>query len=85
MKIQVTQKDIDRAQELRASSRPQFCPIALAAKRATHRRVSVGSIYLRVFRSDDNWKDYRLLKEARNFIRRFDGHINVEPFEFETE
>jgi hypothetical protein len=84
MKIKVTQKDIDKG--VRSSC--YCCPIAHAFKRAVKNNneldCCVTSSYI-VYRPDDKRDRYKLPKEARKFIKRFDHCQPVEPFSFEIK
>lgn len=76
MRIEVTQKDIDRGKPCDDS----MCPIALAIKRQIRRRV------VNVTRSRVNLAHGRIIglpKEALVFIEWFDDGLPVQPFSFD--
>ena len=75
--ITVTQKDIDSP----IINRRLDCPVAKAINRAFKEKMgfaSVGRTSI-VLRAGDR---YSLCKEASDFINRFDGEEEVEPFTF---
>jgi hypothetical protein len=73
MIINVLQKDIKNG----VANTCDKCPVALAVRRATHKRVKVGYVFVGVNRT---W--YGLPKEATTFIKRFDMGKSVKPFRF---
>lgn len=84
MKIEVTQKDIDRATKLR-STHPKrtHCPIALAVKRKTHKKIYVHFTYFTLL-NGKRTQFYSLPYEATKFIEKFDDRLPVKPFTFEV-
>jgi len=89
MKITVTQKDIDRATKLRDKNSEFdyacYCPIALAVKRKTRKKVNVSDYDIDVMRSENGENTtYHLPAKAASFIYRFDDKLSVKPFTFET-
>ena len=75
MKIEVTQKDIEKGK--RNSSR--FCPVARAVRRATRKRyieVTGRTIFI-------ERKELFVPLKVTRFINRFDDSILVHPFSFE--
>lgn len=92
MKIEVTQKDIIRAINLRELGRGDVgerCPVALAIKRKTHHRVRVGLSTARVIRSKDGGEEkytfYLLSKSAQKLIHDFDSHGKPKPTTFKMK
>lgn len=75
MKINVKQDDIKRGTRFT----PTICPIALAIKRATRRKVSAGCGWI-VFA---NGEYYNTPHEVRLFMDRYDSRLPVEPFTFD--
>jgi len=88
MKISITQKDINRAKKLLQSGKSftyaNNCPIALAVKRKTHKRVSVFPAKIQVWRDWEEATYYFLPEKAQKFITAFDCRYPVKPFTFET-
>ena len=81
MKIEVTQKDINKG----VQGECQLCPIARAIKRETKtKHVEVSSKNVVLYRRKSN-NFHPLPKEAQTFIKRFDGERTVKPFSFELE
>lgn len=76
MKIQVTREDIKDGQRGNYRS----CPIAIAASRAFDCPVTVGLVSF----GTEAWHCL-LPQEAKDFVRKYDNRIAVEPFEFEIE
>ena len=86
MKIKVTRRDIERARKLVKKVgclRTRLCPIALAAKRKTHKKVSVGATDIVVYRGE-RYTMYTMPMSARHFVLRFDHNLKVKPFAFEV-
>ena len=84
MKIEVTQKDIDKGLKLTC----YYCPIALAFKRKVKSeiRCSVAVKTKKVhYFYGKSWVSYDLPKEATKFIQRFDNDEPVKPFTFEIK
>ena len=83
MKIEVTQKDINKG----LPGEYALCPIALAFKRRTNfKQVYVNSKSIEVVYTAQkiNYdKTYMLPKKAQTFIKRFDRQESVKPFSFE--
>lgn len=63
MKLKITQKHIKNGKRANFN----YCPIALALKEKTHKRVGVGTSI--VFIND---KEYKLCNTGKNFINAFD-------------
>lgn len=76
MRINITQRDIDRG----SKSSPCGCALALAANRASGRVTSVAPTQLFI-----TAKPIDLPKEACEFVARFDAGLQVQPFAFELE
>jgi hypothetical protein len=97
MKIEVTQRDIDRAlkikKEIVASgnyySPSKNCPIALACKRTLKRRVCAAGGQVDVFYGPEEWNcKGRKVKEDKvvaKFQIEFDNNKPVKPFSFNLE
>ena len=82
MKIEVTQKDIDKG----VQGEYTLCPIALAVKRITNfKRVYVNGKSIDVLQTAKAAKSYELPKKAQTFVKRFDRQEPVKPFSFELE
>ena len=82
MKIEVTQKDIDKG----VQGECQLCPIALAFKRNSNiKRVYVNTKSIEVLHRETGAKSYELPKKAQTFVKRFDRQEPVKPFSFELE
>lgn len=84
--ISVTQEDIDNGRRCHSGK----CPIALAAARTGgDLEWSVGSRNAYAYRYTTVGAEIRtrhsLPKEARDFVRDFDFHQPVVPFEFDLE
>lgn len=77
MKIEVTQEDISNG----IPDDCDYCPIALAAKRAGMESVLVYNS--RIIARDEE-VDAPLSIRARRFVRRFDAGLRVKPFNFEV-
>ena len=84
MKIEVTQKDIDKG----LKSTCYYCPIALAFKRKIKSEIALGVAVnaknVHHFH-EKSWHRYDLPKEAKKFIQRFDSDQPVKPFTFEIK
>lgn len=79
IKINVLKRDIQRGVVGECGQ----CPIALAIKRATHRRTMVYDMEVETFRADSyRPTTYPLPAEAKKFIARFDDKKLVKPFSF---
>ena len=80
--VHVTPDDIKNG----LPSSMNFCPIALAARRALEnqhiRAVTVGSFALTVWRGKDEFWQFTLPREACEFVRDFDYSFPVEEFKF---
>jgi hypothetical protein len=77
MKIEVTQSDIDNG----LSCDSQYCPIALAVRRAGFTNVNVDESVISV-------GDGRLFEhdnERFDFLIHFDRNLEVEPFSFDLD
>jgi nitrate/TMAO reductase-like tetraheme cytochrome c subunit len=85
MKIEVTQKDIDKG--LRSSC--YECPIAHAFKRKVKNKIrygfAVNADSIDLVTKDFKWYIHALPKKAQTFIKRFDDGKPVKPFTFEIE
>ena len=82
MKIEVTQKDIEKGFQGKCT----LCPIALAFKRSTNfKRVYVNCTSIGVLQYGKGLKSYKLPKKAQTFVNRFDKNETVKPFSFELE
>lgn len=77
-KIQVTREDIQAGK----CGDPEFCPIALAAKRVFKETMLVGTYDMNPL--NNSFNRIELPAHAREFICRFDDNKKVEPFEFEV-
>jgi hypothetical protein len=78
MKITVTAEDIKNGKP----DMPEFCPIALAVKRAgLCEHPYVISTYI----DCEDGTFYDLPHNASEFITMFDAHKTVQPFEFDIE
>ena len=75
MIISVTQRDIESGTRFS----PVYCPIALAIKRSTRRKVSAGCGWITFANGDQ----YNTPHEVRVFIDRYDFEKPVEPFTFD--
>lgn len=81
MKIEVTQEDIDAGKPGSGC----WCPIALAARRATGRYVHVSYETVAIELGENSWSRHILPLETRTFIERFDNNEAVAPFAFELK
>ena len=82
MKVKVTERDIKNGQ--RGSD--SHCPIALALRRQTHKKVSV--MYTNCYIKNKPVRPmdrYHIPDIAADFIGKFDHCEEVQPFEFEIE
>jgi hypothetical protein len=86
MKVKVTKKDI----QFGVPGNDEFCPVALAMKRASHRKVSVDANSSGIL-VDGKWAFYDMPDAANKFICEFDtmGRIvhsvrreDFKPFTF---
>lgn len=82
--IEVTQEDIDNGKR----GQWEHCPVALAAIRCLSNShpiqyLSVTQKYLYLFGLDDAAN--QLPDSATDFIKRFDGCEDVEPFAFDID
>ena len=75
--VTVTPRDIVKGKQWSACG----CPVALALRRATGRKISVGPLEL----ADEDETHVDLPAEVVDFIRRFDRGEPVEPFRFEID
>jgi hypothetical protein len=83
MKIEVTQKDIDKGHR----SSCYECPIAHAFKRKVKNKIRYGfavNSECIEYLTKDMWYSYNLPKKAKLFIQRFDRDYPVKPFTFEA-
>lgn len=78
IKINVLKRDIEKGEEKDC----EYCPVALAVKRATHHRVGVAGDVVEIYRGVYSTSYYSLPAKAINFIKRFDGGKSVKPFSF---
>ena len=92
MKIRVTQKDIDKAKEIRGSGENEplttICPVAQACRRQLFEWVDNVYVEKRMVRFRVNNKYgwcCSLPYKVKIFIEEFDLHHFVEPFEFELD
>ena len=83
MLIKVTQEDIDRGTHGGVES----CPVALAIKRQQRKRTRVASYGFRILvdKTTGTWRVYNNPSIAQDWIKDFDNHQNVKPFQFEAE
>ena len=83
MKIEVTQKDIDKG----VRGECALCPIARAIKSSSNfKRVYVNGKTIDVwYRGDQGIKTYKLPKKAQTFVKRFDRQEPVKPFSFKLK
>lgn len=91
-RINVMQRDIDRANKARVSGNFENvaqCPVAFAATRAFGRKMHAGrnSVHsMRVHTSDSDYDDSCYLPvEASQFTEDFDHDRPVKPFHFDVE
>ena len=80
MKIEVTEKHIRHGQR----NTCHHCPIALAVNDITNTETAVVSGEDFCFGEGDDFKEYSLPQEARDFIKQFDDGELVHPFTFEA-
>lgn len=80
--IQVTQEDIAAARE-DGFPKHLHCPIARAATRTFGKVMRCGAMYLS--EDSNNNLGVELPEEARSFVKAFDYHGEVKPFEFTVE
>jgi hypothetical protein len=81
--VDVTQEDIDNGERVHCSK----CPIALAVHRLFPDAAGV-SVAHDIALFNDGLKPFQhflITEEAREFIRRFDHKMEVEPFSFKAE
>ncbi len=77
MKIEVTQKHIERSKKLGDTKlASESCPIALAVKDKIHRWVGVGIRTIEYKTSSGKMTSKRLPEKASQFIKSFDIHCN---------
>lgn len=84
MIIEVTQADIDQAQEQRSIPGyiwTECCPIALAFRRSGYPSAAVGLTVMDI----DGRHILSLPDEARQFIANVDNHQPTAPFSFEVD
>lgn len=82
MRITVTAEHIKRGR--RQSARA--CPVALAIRTATGWQAEVGLFAIDLADRRDRFRMYvRTPPSAAEFIRRFDGCLNVAPFAFDLD
>lgn len=86
MKIKVTRKLINKSIKKLGGKycNDEYCPIALAIKEKTHKKVSVENSYAYIGKRWEN-KEYKLPNQAKKFIRDFDKDKKVKPFSFELK
>ena len=50
-----------------------------------HYPVGVTHQYFRIYKTLTNYKEYELPEKVYNFVMKFDGQEEVQPFYFEIE
>ena len=88
MKINVTQKDIDKARRLTEDNESMLiyaCPVSLAAKRSFRTEYIISYTSSIIKGKSLPKKFYSLPDEASQFIMAFDKGEKVEPIKFEVE
>lgn len=76
--INVTEEDIKKGEKSCMSG----CPVAIAARRATGRKVRVSINYLFY---EFGLREHALPHEVSNFVCDFDNGLPVQPITFEID
>ena len=80
MKIEVPQEHIDNG----TKNEPCHCPIALSVNETANTETAVVSGEDFSCGEGDDFREYSLPQEARDFIKQFDDGELVHPFTFEA-